>query len=76
MIFENFQHYGTQDLRSGSDPGIFEILNQKNVTVAIFIEDMTQLGVGAATFDHTGSISYVLEMFSEIFGKFNLCVIF
>ena len=70
MIFENFQHFGTQDLRSGSDPGIFEILNKK-CHGRDFYPDMTHLGAAATNLDHTGSISYVLELFSAIFGKSN-----
>ena len=76
MIFENFQHFGTQDLRSGSDLGIFEILDQKNVTTAICIRDMTHLGVAGIFFDHTGSIRYALEMFSEFLGENVFCTNF
>ena len=52
-----------------SDPGIFEILDQKNVTVTICIWDMTHLGVAHIFLDHTRSIRYALEMFSAILGK-------
>ena len=76
MIFENFQHFGIQGLTSGPDLGIFEILDQKCVGYAICIEDMTHLGAAATNLDHTGSISYVLELFSAIFGKFNFCTNF
>ena len=63
-------------LRSGSDLGIFEILDQKSVGGAICIENMTFLGAAATNLDYTGSISYVLEFFSAIFGKSNLCTNF
>ena len=56
--------------------GFSRFWTQKCVGGAICIEDMTHLGAGAAIFDHTGSISYALEMFSEIFGKSNLCTNF
>ena len=59
-----------------SDPGIFEILNQKNVTVTICIRDMTHLGVAHIFLDHTGSIRYALEMFSAIFRKTVCCTNF
>ena len=63
-----------------SDPGqiwgFSRFWTKKCVGYAICIEDTTQLGVGHTILDHTGSISYVLEMFSEIFGKSNLCTNF
>ena len=44
MIFENFQHFGTQDLRSGSDLGIFEILDQKMCRVRDLYRGYDPLG--------------------------------
>ena len=70
MIFENFQHFGPQIW------GFSSFWTKKCVGYAICIEDTAQLRVGHTILDHTGSISYVLEMFSEIFGKFNFCTNF
>ena len=56
------------------NPGFSDF--KKCVGYAICIEDTTQLGAAAANLDHTGSISYVLELFSAIFGKSNLCTNF
>ena len=52
------------------NPGFSDF--QKYVGYAICIEDTAPLGVGHTILDYTGSISYVLELFSAIFGKFNL----
>ena len=57
-------------------PYSWETLSTQYVGYTIFIADTTQLGVGHTILDYTGSISYVLELFSAIFGKFNLCTNF
>ena len=72
----DFRNILGPNLRSGSDPGIFELLNQKKCHGRDFYRGYDPVRVGAATFEPTGSISYVLELFSAIFGKSNLCTKF
>ena len=71
-IFKKFQHFGTRS----QIRGFSRFWTKKYVGYAICIADTIHLGVGHTILDHTGSISYVLEMFSVIFGKFNGWTIF